>query len=626
MKERFRDDLHLSQDNYDRLMIINQIIEEYAKEGYRMTLRQLYYQLVTKNIIRNIEKEYAKLSDLLVKGRMCGIVDWTAIEDRIRRPFLPYWVDDIPDAINDTISQYRLNRQEGQEVYIEIWIEKDALSGVLRPITSHYHINLMVNRGYSSCTAMYDAFKRLKAAEDSGKETVILYLGDHDPSGLDMVRDVTDRLEEFGVNPSVHHVAITKAQIQKYNPPPNPAKALALTTSLATPDGWTTMEKIKVGDTLFADDGKICHVITKSDVFIGKKCYEFTFSCGEKIVSSEDHLWVVFARKRKGGIVTTSQIADSWNEGAIKRPVYRVPVSKPLDLPKLELPIPPYTLGVWLGDGFSEGYGFACSEKDNEILENIRNEGYKVTRYNKIRCGISGLCKTLRVLNLRMYKHIPDMYLRSSYEQRLSLLQGLMDTDGTVSDPNYRNAGICAFSSSRKALAKQVLELVCSLGLRGNISESRASINGRDVDATWRVEFYPGNNSIFRLKRKQERLKGAIVAIRQLWRTIIDVKEVESVPTQCIAVDSENHLFLAGKQLIPTHNTTDPRAKDYILEHGNTSWEVDALNPKTLNQLLRGMIESLIDMDLFNEMLKKENKDKEELSDLRDKMDGGGED
>jgi hypothetical protein len=224
MKESFRDDLHLSQDNYDRLMIINQIIEEYAKEGYRMTLRQLYYQLVTKNIIRNVEKEYAKLSDLLVKGRMCGIVDWTAIEDRIRRPFLPYWVDDIPDAINDTISQYRLNRQEGQEVYIEIWVEKDALSGVLRPITSHYHINLMVNRGYSSCTAMYDAFKRLKAAEDDGKETVILYLGDHDPSGLDMVRDVTDRLEEFGVNPSIHHVAITKSQIQKYNPPPNPAK------------------------------------------------------------------------------------------------------------------------------------------------------------------------------------------------------------------------------------------------------------------------------------------------------------------------------------------------------------------------------------------------------------------
>lgn len=224
MKHKFRDKLHLNKKNQEQLKVINEIIEEYADQGYVLTLRQLYYQLVSRDIIPNLKKEYAKLSGLLVKGRMAGIVDWSAIEDRIRRPFIPYSVDDIDDAIYDTIQQYRLDRQDGQDVYIELWVEKDALSGVLKRITSKYHINLMVNRGYSSCTAMHDAYKRLKMQEDDGKETHILYLGDHDPSGLDMIRDVKERLEEFGVYPTVKHIGITMDQIKEFNPPKNPAK------------------------------------------------------------------------------------------------------------------------------------------------------------------------------------------------------------------------------------------------------------------------------------------------------------------------------------------------------------------------------------------------------------------
>ena len=224
MKETFREKLRLNKHNQAQLKIINGIINEYAKQGYRLTLRQLYYQLVSRNIVPNLTKEYAKLSSLLVKGRMAGVVDWKAIEDRIRVPFIPYWVEDIEDAIQDTINQYRLNRQKGQDVYIELWVEKDALSGVLKRITSKYHINLMVNRGYSSCTAMYDAYKRLKSKEEAGKETYILYLGDHDPSGLDMVRDIQDRLEEFGVCPKVIHIGLTMKQIKEFNPPENPLK------------------------------------------------------------------------------------------------------------------------------------------------------------------------------------------------------------------------------------------------------------------------------------------------------------------------------------------------------------------------------------------------------------------
>ena len=224
MKETFRDELHLNKKNEKQLFIINGIIKEYARQGYTLTLRQLYYQLVSRDIVPNQQKEYAKLSTLLVKGRMAGIVDWEAIEDRIRVPYIPSAWDSPESIIRSAIQSYRRNRQENQDVYIELWVEKDALSGVLKRITEKYHINLMVNRGYSSCSAMHDSFERLKEAEEKGKETYILYLGDHDPSGLDMIRDINDRLKEFGVNPEVRHIGLTMEQIKEFNPPPNPAK------------------------------------------------------------------------------------------------------------------------------------------------------------------------------------------------------------------------------------------------------------------------------------------------------------------------------------------------------------------------------------------------------------------
>lgn len=223
MKESFTEKIRLNNKNKEKLELVNKIIEEYLQQGYKLTLRQLYYQLVSRGIIANNLQEYAKLSNLLVQGRMAGIVDWDAIEDRIRVPFIPYWVDDVADAISDTINQYRLDRMADQDVYIEVWVEKDALSGVLKRITSHYHVNLMVNRGYSSCTAMHDAFERIRDKQDE-KRCYILYLGDHDPSGVDMVRDIRARLEEFGAEAEVIRIALTQEQIKKFNPPPNPAK------------------------------------------------------------------------------------------------------------------------------------------------------------------------------------------------------------------------------------------------------------------------------------------------------------------------------------------------------------------------------------------------------------------
>ncbi len=195
--EEFSKKLRLNNKNKHQLSVINDIIEEYRRDGYVLTLRQLYYQLVSRDIIPNKQSEYAKLSTLLTKGRMAGVVDWDAIEDRNRRPYLPYWVRGVDAAVKDTINQYRLDRQKGQDVYIELWVEKDALSGVLKRITEKYHINLIVNRGYSSTSAMYDAYERVRRKVLEKKKVVVLYLGDHDPSGLDMIRDIRDRTRVF---------------------------------------------------------------------------------------------------------------------------------------------------------------------------------------------------------------------------------------------------------------------------------------------------------------------------------------------------------------------------------------------------------------------------------------------
>lgn len=229
MKKKYRD-IHLSNSNKNRLDQINDIVDEYAADGYILTLRQLYYQLVTRDIIPNQQKEYAKLSTLLKEGRMAGVVDWDAIEDRLRKPKIPYYVSGIDAAIQDTIDQYRLNRQFDQPFYVEVWVEKDALSGVLSRITEYYHVRLMVNRGYSSVSAMHDAYKRFRQAIQNGQKARIIYLGDHDPSGIDMIRDIYDRIVEFGgkyFDPSdfdVKAIALTPQQVKKYNPPPNPAK------------------------------------------------------------------------------------------------------------------------------------------------------------------------------------------------------------------------------------------------------------------------------------------------------------------------------------------------------------------------------------------------------------------
>ena len=204
---------------------IIRILEDYKEQGYKLTLRQLYYQLVSSDILENKVQNYAKLSRILTDARLCGFVDWSIIEDRIRIPQRPSQWDSINDLVSAALSQYRKDRHYSQENYIEIWVEKDALSGILQPITEKYHLNLMVNRGYSSITAMWNASQRFQEQLNHDKNCHIIYLGDHDPSGLDMIRDIKDRMSTFQIdNLTVNQIALTQSQIKQYNPPPNPAK------------------------------------------------------------------------------------------------------------------------------------------------------------------------------------------------------------------------------------------------------------------------------------------------------------------------------------------------------------------------------------------------------------------
>lgn len=221
MKEKFRDE-KITPARMEYISVINSILEDFQKKGYRLTLRQLYYQLVAGAVIPNRVQEYSRLSSVLVAARMNGLTDWRMIEDRIRKPQHVYYVRDVNDALEDTIRHYRLDRQKGQENCVEVWTEKDAVSNILKRVTQHFHLRLMVNRGYSSCSAMKEAADRLRHAH---QKRIVLYVGDHDPSGLDMIRDVGSRLDEFELKEfEIIHIALTAEQIQRFSPPPNPAK------------------------------------------------------------------------------------------------------------------------------------------------------------------------------------------------------------------------------------------------------------------------------------------------------------------------------------------------------------------------------------------------------------------
>lgn len=216
---------HLSADRLATITTVNRIITEYASQGFLLTLRQLYYQFVARDLIRNNLQEYKRLGDVVNDGRLVGLIDWEAIVDRTRNlKALAHW-DDPAQIVDACAKQFRVDKWADQPHRIEVWIEKDALVGVIETVCEELDVPFFSCRGYTSQSEMWAAARRLRSHQKrDGQVPIILHFGDHDPSGKDMTRDIEDRLRLFMGGTEVKRLALNADQIERYNPPPNPAK------------------------------------------------------------------------------------------------------------------------------------------------------------------------------------------------------------------------------------------------------------------------------------------------------------------------------------------------------------------------------------------------------------------
>lgn len=371
-------------------------------------------------------------------------------------------------------------------------------------------------------------------------------------------------------------------------------KAIALDEEIPTPNGWKKMKDIRPGDFVFSVDGSQTKVLFESEIF-NKPMYRVKFEDGSTIDASSDHIWTVqtkdsrrtakrnpISRKRnkpqlaeRNGwyeVTTEEMLQDYFRKRKDEKGneyKYRVPLQSAVEYPYKKLPIDPYVLGVWLGDGNSTGQSITVSEDDlNETKERIESRGYScsVTRHKNRASAINidphprGCSRklyngsfryALKDLRLLGNKHIPEIYMTSSIEQRRDLVCGLMDTDGTVS-----KTGQCIFTQKNKKLSFQVLELIRSLGIKATIREKNVKCNNKPAGTAYDVCFFTSKqNPCFLMPRKYNRLKDKL-SQRNLAKSITGIEFIAPKPSKCIAVDHPSHLYLAGKGFTATHNTS----------------------------------------------------------------------
>src|SRR4051794_4359681 len=304
---------------------------------------------------------------------------------------------------------------------------------------------------------------------------------------------------------------------------PGVGKALALDTPIATPEGWTTMGEIRVGDSVLGSDGRPTTVVAATEAMTDRPCYEVHFSDGSVIIADAQHQWLTETAEGAREVRTTEQIASSLESGP--RASHAVTNTAPLALPEAELPLPPYALGVWLGHG-------ALRSSDPEVtalLEAELHENVDVAA----RLGALGLLKRPR---------IPLAYLRASVRQRRELLAGLLDSSASVAP-----TGDIRLMVANRRVGDHVRELLNGLGHQVPMAlEAGHTLTLVTDDDVFRAESK-------RLLHKEARV-GAVSPLRV--RFITEVKPIASVPVRCIQVDAADHLFLAGRSLIPTHNST----------------------------------------------------------------------
>jgi len=369
-------------------------------------------------------------------------------------------------------------------------------------------------------------------------------------------------------------------------------KACSTSTQLPTPNGWRTMGDIHPGDYVFGQDGKPSMVIAESEIF-DKETYRVTFEDGAVVDTSGDHIWTVQTKRsrrtmrrepgprgrigsgkryREGGWfeTTTQEMFDDplfvyhRADGKGVEYKYRVPMCLPVEYPEKVLPVDPYTFGYWLGDGSSNSAQLTIGLEDlDESVSRIESLGHTCSVHhshdNAYRIVVDShgmgrpntFVKGLREAGVLRNKHIPDVYLQGSVEQRWELLRGLMDTDGYVS-----KAGQCQFTQKSKMLVEQFVELCSSLGIKANMHSKEARCNGKPAGTVYVVEFWTDKaHSCFHLKRKHDRLKDKL-ADRMRCKSIVSIERIPNEPTKCIAIDNPSHLYLVGRQYTATHNTS----------------------------------------------------------------------
>lgn len=348
-------------------------------------------------------------------------------------------------------------------------------------------------------------------------------------------------------------------------------KAVPLDTEIPTPEGWTTMGALQPGDVVFGRDGKPCRVRAVSEVQHGREVFEIEFSDGVRERADADHNWAAWsvddrAAKRAPRVVTTRQMLDRLRRG--RDWMWTIPVAAPVVHIERQLPVHPYVLGAWLGDGDSAAPTLTFHKNDQAIFDRCReleggdctpkgngdvlrgSLGFTSKRQNHNPTRLRARLRTLGVLG---NKHIPEAYLQASIEQRRELLAGLLDTDGSIDHRGGKSR--IEFCSSSALLAQGVVQLVRSLGFKARIAESDSKLNGTVIGRRWRITF-TAHEPVFWLERKRALQKHSGHSGAALKRTVIAIRPVASVPVKCITVDSEDHTFLMGRSYTVTHNTT----------------------------------------------------------------------
>lgn len=348
-------------------------------------------------------------------------------------------------------------------------------------------------------------------------------------------------------------------------------KLLALDTPVPTPNGWTTIGELKDGDVIFDWYGNPTKVIKAHDIQYSKQAYEIEFSNGEKIIAGEEHEWFTQTHQERrnnseGTVKTTQQIFDTLFTGKSEpEPNHRILIKHQIKYDTKQLPIEPYLLGAWIGDGCSNKNEITCGKVDFQEMYDINLSNINKTFRDDYKRGTFGIKiqkdqneisfkKHLENLNLLKNKHIPDIYLQSDENQRLELLRGLLDTDGHIN-----KAGVIQFYTIHAKLAEQVKELVYSLGIQCKITSKIPKIKEREYNRCYIVTFKT-EKPVFKLVRKLERLKTIkrekVIHNRNKFIYIKNIKPIDQVPMKCITIEHPEQMYLIGKTFIPTHNTT----------------------------------------------------------------------